>query len=105
MLSRSLRFPLRSNQNIFRQSKRLLGQDLDIFVTPSSKPQAAIIVGKNVSLKAAERNHIKRILGEILAKDILPSASKTLIVRAKTGARTKTYAQLKTELIDLVAKN
>ena len=107
MIPKQGRFPLRSHQDVFRKSTRVSGVALDVFLSPAPEnhSQASVVVGKNVSLKATVRNHVKRVLGEILRLDILPSSTRIIIVRAKQNSKNTSYAKLKEELTHLVTKN
>src|SRR5258708_35441008 len=104
MISRAARFPLRSNSAIFRTTRRLHGRLVDAYlVSTSSTPQGSVIVGKNVSASAVVRNRVKRRLSEILRIAILPTAQRTIVVRASGKSRGATYDQLKEDLTLLVS--
>lgn len=106
MISKKARFPLRENQDIFRNSSRVSGTYADVYISSIEQgiPQASVIVGKNVSLLAVVRNKTKRRVSHILSDTLLPLVKKTLIVRLKSRAATASYETLSQELTHLVAK-
>lgn len=105
MIPHRLKFPLREHSEIFKNAMRTSGQFVDMFIHPALEniPQASVIVGKNISSKAVDRNRMKRRVLSILRQDILPKESRVLVIRTKSKSKTATYAQLKNDLISLAS--
>ncbi len=102
MISKFRKYPLRADRSILRQGKRLRGKNVEIFTLPSSFSRIGVIVGKNVSLKAAQRNLVKRRVAAALLQ-ILNGKSLDVVVRALPSSREATYEQIENELNQLIA--
>ncbi len=104
MIYKSKRYPLRTERSIFSKGKRARGSLVEISSLPSSASRRAVIVGKNVSLKAVERNLVKRRISEALEKTLAVSnLNLDVVARALPAAKKATYVQLETEIGKLLS--
>lgn len=94
---------------IRRQGRRVKGRYSLIFFRPTSSPRArsccAIVVAKQVSKKAVERNLVKRRTSEAL-KQLWPQLRPgyNLVISLAPAARAATYQSLQHDLLSLLLK-
>ncbi len=77
-------------QRVFREGKTIRGAFLFIKYLPRSggNPRASVVVARNASSGSVERNHIRRILGELIQGSIgiLGPCDVLLVVQRNPGS-------------------
>lgn len=88
----------------FRPARRAYAARTTLSIAPSidGRVRAAFVVSKKVSAKAAVRNRVKRRLREALRSLPVPTRALTLVFTAKRSAADASYADIATDVQELV---
>lgn len=103
MLPKKLKLKLRAEPDFFQNAERYFAKSFTVFYkkNPEGKLRLAVVVPKKVSLKAVERNRMKRLVSAAVAGAAQPhlSAPYSLVFVAKAAAK-KTEARRLSEEIN-----
>ena len=92
-------------ERVFKKGKKIKGDSLYLKFAPNKLPESrfGFVVSKKVSLKATERNKIKRKLSEAV-KDLLPFLKKGFDVVLLVAPSFDSFQSLQEMLGDLFKK-
>ena len=99
MLPKPNRLPKEEFKKLFTHGKRIHIPEFQIIVSPSHATisRFAVIVGKNISKRAVERNRIKRLIRESiqhLLPQIVQSIDCVIIVKKNFSSTNQTEIEL-----------
>lgn len=105
MLRKSQRLTRKEFEKVFRQGRAFHTDDFIVKYSPSSREVSrfGVSCGLKVSKKAVERNYLRRIIYDVVARTPAPVAPGDYIVIVKPTAKGKAFAQLQGPLREVLA--
>ena len=76
MFSKNQKLTKNEVQELFKTGNKGATKNFLIYCRPNQTTKFCIIIGKKASKKAVDRNYCKRIVSEIIKKEILPQIKK-----------------------------
>jgi ribonuclease P protein component len=104
MLKKHQRLTRSEFETYFKQGKRFHSEHLTLIYLPHSSFHAAVVVGKKVSKKAVERNHIRRRVYALLYTKKQAHATGIIIALIKPSFTSLTKQQAKTQTENLIGR-
>lgn len=93
-------------QKVLKDGQKIFGRMVVIrYIVGQSEYKMGLIVSTKVAKKATDRNRIKRLLREVVRRELLPKAKNVwMVIVAKKDIVDKDYSLIKLELSELFKK-